>query len=85
MSPIAPDVLPPAINPKITSLKAIFPTIDSGVIESILDAHDGDEERTVGSLLRMTDESFVEEEPPGADVVSSFSFLSLSFPILTSV
>ncbi|CDZ97370.1 Ubiquitin system component Cue [Phaffia rhodozyma] len=71
--PIAPDPLPPAVNPKVTSLKAIFPTVETVVIENILEAHYGDEEKAVGSLLRMTDETYVGDERPGADVLQSQS------------
>lgn len=54
------------------ALKAMFADVDEGIIREVLQAHSGNEERAVESLLAMTDESFVPEERPGEDMVSPF-------------
>lgn len=64
-------------NAKAVSLKSLFPTVDLAVIESVLEAHGGSEDRAVESLLALTDESFVPESRPDLNTVSSVPSLSL--------
>lgn len=63
-------------NAKAVSLKSLFPTVDLAVIESVLEAHGGSEDRAVESLLALTDESFVPESRPDLNTVSFFASFS---------
>lgn len=67
-SPAAARPPPPAMhsNPKITELQNMFPTVDPGVIEIVLESVGGSQDRAIEQLLSITDENFkAEEEVPG--------------------
>jgi hypothetical protein len=62
------EVTPPP-SAAVASLKSIFPSLEDGVIASVLAQHDGNEDRAVESLLALTDDTFVSPERPGEDTV----------------
>lgn len=56
----------------------MFPTVDPGVIEIVLESVGGSQDRAIEQLLSITDENFRPEEVPGArreaDVSTGFDF-----------
>lgn len=53
-------------NPKVAELQGMFPSVDSGVIEIVLESVGGSQDRAIEQLLSITDENFkAEEEVPG--------------------
>lgn len=53
-------------DPKVAELQAMFPTVDIGVIEVVLESHSGSQDRAIESLLQMTDPDFKPEDTPAA-------------------
>lgn len=51
-------------NPRLASLSAIFPDFDSGLLESVLDSVDGNEERAADILLGMSDPNYISQVEP---------------------
>ncbi|KAG9309233.1 hypothetical protein JVU11DRAFT_10712 [Chiua virens] len=54
----------PQTDPRIASLKVIFPDFDDAVISSVLESTDNDHDRALDVLLGMNDPSFVSPVPP---------------------
>ncbi|KAF8550841.1 hypothetical protein OG21DRAFT_1513513 [Imleria badia] len=53
-------------DPRVASLKAIFPDFDDAVILSVLESTNNDHDRALDVLLGMNDPSFVPPNPPPA-------------------
>ncbi|KIJ07963.1 hypothetical protein PAXINDRAFT_18872 [Paxillus involutus ATCC 200175] len=53
-----------APDPRIASLKAMFPDFDDAVILSVLESTDNDQDRALDALLVMNDPSYVPPVPP---------------------
>lgn len=53
-------------DPKVAELQSMFPTVDVGVIEMVLESVSGSQDRAIESLLQMTDPDFKPEETPAA-------------------
>lgn len=51
----------PHANPKVAELQIMFPSIDPDVIEVILESCGGSSDRTIETLLQMTDPEFKPE------------------------
>ncbi|BEI79738.1 hypothetical protein CcaverHIS002_0102670 [Cutaneotrichosporon cavernicola] len=58
--PAAPVAL--HANPKIAELQTMFPSVDVGVIEMVLESVGGSQDRAIESLLQMTDPNFKPDE-----------------------
>ena len=65
--PAAPPAAPPLAgnvaadqhaNPKVAELHTMFPTVETSVIEIILESVGGSQDRAIEQLLSMTDENF---------------------------
>jgi hypothetical protein len=61
--PAAPPAAPTAIatdhaDPKVAELHTMFPTVETSVIEIILESVGGSQDRAIEQLLSMTDENF---------------------------
>ena len=69
-TPITNAAPPVSTDPNELALAGMFPDIEPSVIKEVLQAHSGNEERAVESLLAMTDDSFVPEVRPEEDAVS---------------
>jgi hypothetical protein len=53
-------------DPKVAELQTMFPSVDPGVIEIVLESVGGSQDRAIEQLLSITDENFkAEEEVPG--------------------
>ncbi|WOO80754.1 uncharacterized protein LOC62_03G004280 [Vanrija pseudolonga] len=83
-APAAPAAAPPApahANPKVNELAVMFPTVDTGVIEMVLESVGGSQDRAIESLLQMTDPEFkpdtsaqpVSEDHPQVDLDEEFA------------
>lgn len=72
-----PAAAPPApahANPKVNELAGMFPTVDTGVIEMVLESVGGSQDRAIESLLQMTDPEFKPDtsaQPVSEDHVSA--------------
>ncbi|KDQ15324.1 hypothetical protein BOTBODRAFT_54882 [Botryobasidium botryosum FD-172 SS1] len=55
-------------DPRLAPLIAMFPTFDPTVMEGVLDACGGDQERAIDQLLGMSDPSYVPEALPDSNV-----------------
>lgn len=65
-----PPAPAPALNmhsdPKVAELQTMFPSVDPGVIEIVLESVSGSQDRAIEQLLSITDENFkAEEDVPG--------------------
>lgn len=56
----------PHSDPKVAELQTMFPTVDPGVIEIVLESVGGSQDRAIEQLLAITDENFKPEEGVGA-------------------
>ncbi|KAL1411859.1 hypothetical protein Q8F55_002832 [Vanrija albida] len=62
---------PAHANPKVNELAVMFPTVDTGVIEMVLESVGGSQDRAIESLLQMTDPEF--KPDPSAQAASEES------------
>ena len=53
---------PPTSDPKVAELQVMFPTVEVGVIEMILESVGGSQDRAIETLLSMTDPEFKPDE-----------------------
>ncbi|EJD02659.1 uncharacterized protein FOMMEDRAFT_146546 [Fomitiporia mediterranea MF3/22] len=59
--PQGPEQPTERISPEAESLKAMFPDFDTGIIQSVLESVDGNQERAADVLLGMSDPSYVSQ------------------------
>lgn len=58
----APPATAPHANPKVAELQAMFPTVETSVIELVLETCGGSTDRSIEQLLSMTDDNFKPDE-----------------------
>ncbi|KAI9632885.1 uncharacterized protein MKK02DRAFT_19921 [Dioszegia hungarica] len=72
-----PPAPAPALNmhsdPKVAELQTMFPSVDPGVIEIVLESVSGSQDRAIEQLLSITDENFKAEEDQQVDLDAEFA------------